>query len=90
MEERELLLQKLEKDLKDTCRERDKAVQELTRLKQHLLEKVVIYHLISPCNFPWSVFFALGDSVLLFIGLAYSSRFTYSTLIEFQICWTIG
>ncbi|KAG8651007.1 golgin candidate 4 isoform X2 [Manihot esculenta] len=39
MEERELLLQKLEKDLKDTGHERDKAVQELTRLKQHLLEK---------------------------------------------------
>ncbi|XP_021641895.2 golgin candidate 4 isoform X3 [Hevea brasiliensis] len=38
-EEMELLLQKLEKDLNDMRRERDKAVQELTRLKQHLLEK---------------------------------------------------
>ncbi|KAA3475232.1 Golgin candidate 4-like protein [Gossypium australe] len=38
--ETELSLQKLEKDLKETCCERDKALQELTRLKQHLLEKV--------------------------------------------------
>ncbi|KAK6260618.1 hypothetical protein SCA6_015092 [Theobroma cacao] len=38
--EMELSLQKLEDDLKETCRERDKALQELTRLKQHLLEKV--------------------------------------------------
>ncbi|XVF33245.1 hypothetical protein REPUB_Repub17cG0152300 [Reevesia pubescens] len=37
--ELELSLQKLEKDLKETCHERDKALQELTRLKQHLLEK---------------------------------------------------
>ncbi|KAG4119722.1 hypothetical protein ERO13_D11G097866v2 [Gossypium hirsutum] len=37
--EMELSLQKLEKDLKETCYERDKALQELTRLKQHLLEK---------------------------------------------------
>ncbi|XVE73792.1 hypothetical protein DITRI_Ditri11bG0146800 [Diplodiscus trichospermus] len=37
--EMELSLKKLEKDLEDTCRERDKALQELTRLKQHLLEK---------------------------------------------------
>lgn len=38
-EEMELSLQKLEKDLKETCSERDKALQELTRLKQHLIEK---------------------------------------------------
>ncbi|XP_022757467.1 golgin candidate 4-like isoform X2 [Durio zibethinus] len=37
--EMELSLQKLEKDLKETCSERDKALQELARLKQHLLEK---------------------------------------------------
>ncbi|XVF73109.1 hypothetical protein PTKIN_Ptkin12aG0175100 [Pterospermum kingtungense] len=37
--EMELSLQKLEKDLKETCCERDKALQELARLKQHLLEK---------------------------------------------------
>ncbi|KAK1326491.1 hypothetical protein QJS10_CPA01g02232 [Acorus calamus] len=30
----------LEKTLKDACRERDKALQELTRLKQHLLDKL--------------------------------------------------
>ncbi|KAK8509654.1 hypothetical protein V6N13_093511 [Hibiscus sabdariffa] len=39
IEEMELSLQKMEKDLKETCFERDKALQELTRLKQHLLEK---------------------------------------------------
>ncbi|XP_057435723.1 golgin candidate 3 isoform X2 [Lotus japonicus] len=38
-EEMEISLQKLSKDLKETQREKDKAVQELTRLKQHLLEK---------------------------------------------------
>ncbi|XP_057979893.1 golgin candidate 4 isoform X3 [Malania oleifera] len=38
-EELELNLQKLEKDLKETCQERDKALQQLTRLKQHLLDK---------------------------------------------------
>ncbi|KAK4411454.1 Golgin candidate 3 [Sesamum angolense] len=32
-------LRKLEKDLQETCKERDKALQELNRLKQHLLEK---------------------------------------------------
>ncbi|KAG8475112.1 hypothetical protein CXB51_032017 [Gossypium anomalum] len=39
MKEMELSLQQMEKDLKETCRERDKALQELNRLKQHLLEK---------------------------------------------------
>ncbi|PIA34302.1 hypothetical protein AQUCO_03800117v1 [Aquilegia coerulea] len=38
-EEMEQSIQRLEKDLKGTCRERDKALQELSRLKQHLLEK---------------------------------------------------
>lgn len=36
-------LQRLEMDLKETRRERDKARQELKRLKQHLLEKVSSY-----------------------------------------------
>ena len=36
----ELSLQKLDREIKETRHERDKAVQELTRLKQHLLEKV--------------------------------------------------
>ncbi|XP_010261412.1 PREDICTED: golgin candidate 4 [Nelumbo nucifera] len=35
----EMSVEKLEKDLNETRRERDKALQELTRLKQHLLEK---------------------------------------------------
>ncbi|TYH38728.1 hypothetical protein ES332_D12G129900v1 [Gossypium tomentosum] len=39
MQEVELSLQQMEKDLKETCHERDKALQELNRLKQHLLEK---------------------------------------------------
>lgn len=34
-------LQKLENDLKETRREKDKALLELNRLKQHLLEKVI-------------------------------------------------
>ncbi|KAI3444478.1 hypothetical protein Pfo_001143 [Paulownia fortunei] len=38
-EEMQQSLRKLEKDLKETCQERDKALQELNRLKQHLLEK---------------------------------------------------
>lgn len=40
-EEMLISLQKMENDLKEACQERDKALQELTRLKQHLLEKVV-------------------------------------------------
>ncbi|RDX76775.1 Golgin candidate 3 [Mucuna pruriens] len=38
-EEMERSLQKLSKDLKETQRDRDKILQELNRLKQHLLEK---------------------------------------------------
>ncbi|CAK9134363.1 unnamed protein product [Ilex paraguariensis] len=38
-EEMELSLQKLKSDLKETRNARDKALQELSRLKQHLLEK---------------------------------------------------
>ncbi|XP_050237693.1 golgin candidate 4 [Mercurialis annua] len=38
-EEMESRLQKLEKELKEACREKDKALQQLSRLKQHLLEK---------------------------------------------------
>lgn len=38
-DELEQSLQKIEKDLKETCRERDKALQQLARLKQHLLDK---------------------------------------------------
>lgn len=34
-------LQKLEIDLNEMRKERDKALQELNRLKQHLLEKVI-------------------------------------------------
>ncbi|GAB4861665.1 hypothetical protein Ancab_036917 [Ancistrocladus abbreviatus] len=38
-DELERSLQKLEEDLKETHRQRDKALQELARLKQHLLDK---------------------------------------------------
>ncbi|XP_038987103.1 golgin candidate 4-like isoform X2 [Phoenix dactylifera] len=38
-EEMALSIKKLEGTLKDTCKERDKALQELARLKQHLLGK---------------------------------------------------
>ncbi|XP_061962371.1 golgin candidate 4-like [Populus nigra] len=38
-EEMELLLQKFERDLKETRHEKEKALQQLARLKQHLLEK---------------------------------------------------
>ncbi|XP_062090555.1 golgin candidate 4-like isoform X1 [Humulus lupulus] len=38
-EEMELSLQKLDGEIKEAQRKRDKAIQELTRLKQHLLEK---------------------------------------------------
>ncbi|XP_038972648.1 golgin candidate 4 isoform X2 [Phoenix dactylifera] len=38
-EEMTLSIRKLEGTLKDTCKERDKALQELARLKQHILEK---------------------------------------------------
>ncbi|XP_059456767.1 golgin candidate 3-like isoform X2 [Corylus avellana] len=38
-EQMELSLQNLDKDLKETRHERDKALHELARLKQHLLEK---------------------------------------------------
>lgn len=40
-EEMESSLRKLEKDLKEACREKEKTLQQLNRLKQHLLEKVV-------------------------------------------------
>lgn len=33
----------LKRALQDACCERDKAVQDLARLKQHLLDKVTIY-----------------------------------------------
>ncbi|XP_027108458.1 golgin candidate 3-like isoform X3 [Coffea arabica] len=39
MEEMKVSFQKLEKDLKETRQEREKALQQLNRLKQHLLDK---------------------------------------------------
>lgn len=41
-EEMELSLKKLEKELKEAHRLRDKALQELNRLKKHLLDKVFV------------------------------------------------
>ena len=43
----DLSLQKLKKDLKEMQQERDKAVHELSRLKQHLLEKVSCLNLVG-------------------------------------------
>jgi len=42
-EEMERSLHKLSKDLNEAQRDRDRAVQELNRLKQHLLEKVLFF-----------------------------------------------
>lgn len=39
-EEMESSMRKMARDLKDACREKEKALQQLNRLKQHLLEKV--------------------------------------------------
>jgi hypothetical protein len=42
----------LKRALQDASRERDKAVQDLARLKQHLLDKVTIYwYLYFSCIF---------------------------------------
>jgi hypothetical protein len=57
-EEMELLLQKLERDLKETRHEKEKALQQLARLKQHLLEKVATPKIaISYCNLAWLLYF---------------------------------
>lgn len=40
-EEMESSMRKMARDLKDACREKEKALQQLNRLKQHLLDKVV-------------------------------------------------
>ncbi|XP_038999713.1 golgin candidate 3-like [Hibiscus syriacus] len=64
----ELSLQKLEKDLRETRRERDTAFQELTRLKQHLLEKVagpLTFYGISGENFALYIF-----KLLMYYGLS--------------------
>ena len=45
-EEMELSMQKLEKDLKETSQQRDKASQELNRLKKHLLDKVAYLNIL--------------------------------------------
>lgn len=43
-EEMEKSLREFDKNLKETRLERDKALQQLSRLKQHLLEKVTCNH----------------------------------------------
>ena len=50
-EDLERSLHKLSKELKETQNERNKAVQELTRLKQHLLEKVSFYFFEALSNY---------------------------------------
>lgn len=48
-EKMEQSMQKLEKDLKEARHQRDKALQELNRLKKHLLDKVA-YCCILYCS----------------------------------------
>lgn len=48
-EEMELSLHKIDSELKVARQERDKALQELKRLKQHLLEKVHLYQISLFC-----------------------------------------
>lgn len=72
-EEMQISLQQVEREMKEACQERDKALQELTRLKQHLLEKVVYLYLsnsftrINPsffvavhCLFSYSVIYIIS------------------------------
>jgi hypothetical protein len=73
-EEVELLLQKLERDLKETCHEKDKALRELARLKQHLLEKVAIL------KFPFPILISYVSITLVYcsnlsLTFAYFSSF---------------
>lgn len=59
-EEMELSIQKLDKDLKEAYQARDKVLQELTRLKQHLLDKVDCPQLseyLQAKNISYSLFF---------------------------------
>ena len=49
-EEMELSLQKIDSELKVARQERDKALQELKRLKQHLLEKVHLFQISLICS----------------------------------------
>ncbi|KAM0939403.1 hypothetical protein DsansV1_C20g0162811 [Dioscorea sansibarensis] len=46
-EEMELMIKQLEKSLNKACKERDKASQELARLKQHLLEQFSALNLLE-------------------------------------------
>ncbi|KAJ7007751.1 hypothetical protein NC653_006699 [Populus alba x Populus x berolinensis] len=77
-EEVELLLQKLERDLQETCHEKDKALRELARLKQHLLEKVAIL------KFPFPILISYG-SITLFYCSNQSLTFAYisSFILQF-------
>lgn len=75
-EEVELSLQKLEKDLNETRGQRDKALQELNRLKQHLLEKVnvVVFLFLFVLVLHFLVWHGnAGDSIFPRIGFLQSS-----------------
>ncbi|KAI8545038.1 hypothetical protein RHMOL_Rhmol07G0012100 [Rhododendron molle] len=53
-EEMEQMMRKLEKDLNEARQKRDKALQELNRLKKHLLDKVaylLVYNVLLSMNF---------------------------------------
>lgn len=57
-EEIEQTMRKLEKDLNEARQQRDKALQELNRLKKHLLDKVaylLVYNVLLGMNFFWNL-----------------------------------
>jgi len=49
----ELSMHQLKENLEHTSRERDKALQELDRLKQHILDKVICFNLLLLASYPF-------------------------------------
>lgn len=89
-EEMESSLQKLEKDLKETSREKDKALQQLNRLKQHLLEKVLYPHLRSHffnCqSFPSNSLYSFLDAILGALAYKNPQTHVFGCNILYFIC----
>jgi hypothetical protein len=75
-EDMEISLQKMSDDLKKTQQEKDKAVQELTRLKQHLLEKVLFIYLLN-----LSVEAKINDEPTLIFKSKKSSNYLYRSMV---------
>lgn len=55
-EEMSLTIHTLEEALKETRKERDKTLHQLDRLKQHLLDKVLLFLLLIIFSFPRTYF----------------------------------